>query len=151
MKIDPAQIKSLLYVAIVILSGSGILETVQTGKVEKKIDAVQQTANSLVETNAARAKQMLEAEVDSLKKFIDALKLQTQAELQKATLAAQQEMVQFKTSVDNRLQNTKEHTHLFGQWSAPQQMDGNFIQPQFYQTRECKICGEAELKKAPRP
>lgn len=150
-KIDPQQIKGLAYVLVLALLGNVGTESLQKGNVDKKLDDAQKQATSLVESNAATAKAFLQKEVDSLKAFIDGVKANVQGEIAQASATAKSEISQLQANVDSRLQNTPTHSHIFGTWSAPVQMDGNFIQPQFYQTRECKICGEAELKKAQRP
>jgi len=147
VKVDPQQIKGLIYVlAVVFAGGAGT-----GGFINEKLDKTQAAANSLIETNAAHAKQLLLNEVTRLTGIIDGLKTSAQAQVNEARAFAQVQVAQVQSNVNVRLQNTKEHEHLWSAWGTPQQIEGNFIQPQFFQSKECKICGEAELKKAARP
>lgn len=149
-KIDPQQLKGLAYLLVLVLAGNA-----GTGKLlTQKIDQATDAATSLVETNATHAKQLLQSEVGRLTGIIDSLKTSAKTEIEQARAKIDEARLnaeKFQLNVESRLKNTPEHEHLWGNWTAPQQIDGSFVQPQFFQTKECKICGEAELKKAARP
>lgn len=50
-------------------------------------------------------------------------------------------------AVEERLNPVGEHDHAYPEgWSAPVQMDGNYVIPQFYQYRTCRLCGQAEVR-----
>lgn len=149
-KVDPKQIKGLAYVLLAVLAGGAT----NSGFLTQKIEQAKVAATSLVETNATHAKELLTGEVTRLTGIIDNLKTSAKTEIEQAQQRIEETRLnaeKFQASVTARFKNIAGHEHIFDNWSAPQQIEGGFIQPQFFQSRACKICGEAELKKAQRP
>jgi len=46
--------------------------------------------------------------------------------------------------IEELLSTGDEHTHVYGRWSKPVQMEGNFASPMFYQYQMCAVCGRVE-------
>lgn len=130
----------------VLLSGGGIGTLVDKMRTEEYDTKFQNGVSGI--TN-------LQATVDVLQQTQEALQIQITALLErvdgieKEPTTIRQEFEGLKGEIAGfqaTWEKKQNHEHKFGDWQEPVQIEGNFVTPQFFQHRNCLICGQTDAR-----
>jgi len=115
--------------------GSNVVSTVQSNL------NVLQEANSALQAELQQTKEALQAEIAGQTARIEGI--------EKEPTTIRQEFEGLKGQIagfQSAWEKKQNHEHKYGDWQEPQQIQGNFVTPQFFQYRVCLVCGQSDAR-----
>lgn len=149
--------KAVLALGATMLVAGSAKDFMQNSKYGKELGLVSSNALAMVEqhrSNFAAQVEFIQSQMGKMQAEFDYTISTVRSNAQAQVDLASGQVNDLSTKLDaanKRLEPNAPHPHAYGLWSETKQVVGNYVIPQFYHSRTCKICGTTDTQKVAKP